>query len=846
MTDIYDDIVAGLTRAKTPRISIEGHLQSLQGSVRLLRKAYYSSPVSVAYSEHNIQSAYLVAYFPHYYQLIYNILNNDTGTAFKDKSTVNLGFIGGGPGSEVYGTIKFIQNNCSWIRKVVVTIFDINAETWRFSHDIVQKDIISQIPGIEKLTIDWRSRKFNLVNDTDIAANKDVLQALNLLVIQNCINEIIPAKHKSLKENVVKLFRSLPAYAYLLISDLTSSVRPLMKQLESEIDKDGQVNFKVSTLKQSIPSTTISVHHQPNKIIRENLMTGADGLIPRKNLKYDYVFVSKVPMARKIKDEAIGFMALYAPLKENRVDANDYVHKKSFIGLDFGTSTTVVSCACLVDDHLNVAAIPIVQKDKEGAAMTGPLVPSVIAVDNNHFMVGKYAEERKAILTPGKNIWYGFKEGLLELKVTSYPHSVLGSHATKRISTGFEALKIFFEHIRENVNSYLSENNLPKDVEYSVTIPASFDYERKQVIRECLVAASIPYADAPFIDEPTAALINYFFESEDPLAINDDSKIALILDVGAGTVDVSIMRLEKQLEGIASKLLAAEREGFIGGNLLDEMLAKNQIKRIKQFEDLDPSEKSELMKQCENLKIKLCKDVQTDASVNFALDAKASSIEKVALKTGKVLENMSLPTVEITFQGFKGIMNEYWSKIVATIELAVLKSGIEKDEIDIVILNGGGSRNPYIQNFASTFFEGSQIVRPDNIQEHVSRGAALNSFVLNSYGKQIVSSILSSPLMAWDGRQWIDIIPEGESLPTLEIELFPEESNQGSEKYLGLRLNEQASYFAIPTGIEVKKLFVSVNIDSEPECAVITKDKIIDAERRRAVSISELIKLKPV
>lgn len=619
-----------------------------------------------------------------------------------------------------------------------------------------------------------------------------------------------------------------------------------MKQVESELEKDGKVNFKVSTLQHYGPSSTVSVHHTPNRIIRDNLMTGADGLIPRKNLKYDYVLVSKVPVASKIKEESIGFMALYAPLEGNRIDANNYVHTKSFIGLDFGTSTTVICCARLIDDKLKVEAIPVVQKDKEGGSMKGPLVPTVMAVANSRFMVGKYAEERKTILTAGKDIWYGFKENLLGLKGTSYPDSVLGSHATKRISNGFEALKIFFEHIKANVDSYLVENSLPKDVEYSVTIPAGFDYERKQVIRECLVAAGIPYTDVPFIEEPTAALINYFFESEEPLTITDEPKIALILDVGAGTVDVSIMSLEKQLEGMASKLLAAEREGFIGGNLLDEMLAKNHIDGIKQYENLNPSEKSELMKQCENLKIKLCKDVQTDATVNFALNTKASSMEKVTLKTGKILENMGLTTVEITFKRFKGIMDEYWSEIVATIESAVTKAGIEEDQIDVVILNGGGSRNPYIQNFASDYFVGSQIIRPDNIQEHVSRGAALNSFVLNSYGKQIVSSILSSPLMAWDGSQWIEIISEGESLPTLEIELYPNEPIQSSEKYLGLHLNAQDSYFAIPEGVEVKKLFVSVNIDNEPECAVITKDKIIDAERKTSSPKSKLIKLKPL
>ena len=535
--DIYDNIVIGLNENKQASLSIEAYLHSLQPSVRFLRKSYYSYPVSVPYHKQEIQASYLIAYLPHYYQLIYSILNNDSGELFKNKTTVNLGFIGGGPGSEVYGAIKYIINNCKWVKQVNVNVFDINADAWKFSHGIVLKNLIGSIDGAEKLSIKWNTIKFNLIIEADVKFNLEIIKTLDLLVIQNCINEIALNHISELKMITVQLFQNLPGNSYLLISDLTSSVRPLMKALEGEIEKTGGVNFKVTTLNQPNPTSIISVHHQPNKVIRENLMTGADGLIPRKNLKYDYTLLSRMKISKKADTGAVGFMALYAPLGHNQIDANDYVHTKSFIGLDFGTSTTVVSCAILTNEKLKVTAIPIPQKDKEGQQTFDPLVSTVMCVVDSQFMVGRYAADRKSILEHGTNIWYGFKENLLSLKEIDYAKSVLRNHPTKKIANAKEALVFFFRYLKDEVENHLAKNHLPIKTEYSVTIPAGFDFERKQIIRECLVEAGIPYQDTPFIEEPTAALINYLYESKDPISISEKSQNVLIIDIGAGTIE---------------------------------------------------------------------------------------------------------------------------------------------------------------------------------------------------------------------------------------------------------------------------------------------------------------------
>lgn len=832
MIDIYDSIVAGLNEHKPANLSSQSYLQSLQPTLRFLRKSYYSYPVSVPYARQDIQASYLVAYLPHYYQLIYSILNNDKGNLFKNKETVKLGFIGGGPGSEVYGTIKYIINNCQWVKNIHVTIFDINAATWKFSNDIVLKNLIKEGTKTQLPNITWNSIQFDITNEADFTTNLQVFKSLDLLTIQNCVNEIATQRIPVLKSIIVKLFQTLPNSAYLLISDLTSSVRGLMKSIESELESAGGVKFKLSTLNQSGPTSIISVHHFPNKIIRENLMTGGDGLIPRKYLKYDYTLLSREKVEAPVS-KATGFMALYSPLEFNKIDANNFVHNKSFIGIDFGTSTTVVSCAVLIKDKLVVKAIPIPQKDKEGHITNDPLVPSVIGLHGNVLMVGKHAFDRKSIMEQGKNIWYGFKENLPYLESIKYEESLLKDYDQLKVSNAKEALVLFFKYLQKEITSYLAKENLAMAAEYSVTVPAAFDYDKKQMIRECLIDAGIPYDDQPFIEEPTAALINYLYESKDPISLNESNKNLLILDIGAGTVDISIMQLEKQVEGIASRLLSVARQGSIGGNLLDELIARKTNRSLEAFDELSTQKKSELLKRCEDLKIKLCKEVETDSTVDYRLPERAFG--NLVVRSNEI---------ELQFQEFYKIMEDYWTKIEKTIEIALKKSSLQNEQIHAVILNGGGSRNPYIQNLTRTYFKKSKIVRPDNIQEHVSKGAAMNSFVLNSYGKQIVANIINDPVAIITEPSPIEIIKAGETIPTYEILLIPQNPQFQEDRQLLLSHNGQQVCFLIPKDLFIEKLALLVNLDNELECELITPLFPIKAKRITFNSINNPLMLR--
>ena len=107
--------------------------------------------------------------------------------------------------------------------------------------------------------------------------------------------------------------------------DLTSSVRSRIKFLQDEIKNLPGVEEVQGTLENSSPTSMVSLNSRPNEIIRNYILTGDDGLIPRKNLKYDYSLISKCAV-RAVKDQSeVGLNILYSPLSRSGLGNLDEV-----------------------------------------------------------------------------------------------------------------------------------------------------------------------------------------------------------------------------------------------------------------------------------------------------------------------------------------------------------------------------------------------------------------------------------------------------------------------------------------------------------------------------------------
>lgn len=849
---IYDNIVDGLSKKKPISLSIDKYLQTLQTPVKTLRVAYRNTPVKVAYEDNNIQAAYLTTYLPHYYQLIYKIFIEDTPYIFQDSEIINLTFIGGGPGSEAYGAIKYIVNNCSKVKAVNVFILDINANTWSFSHDVVLEHLIKTITN-NKIKVELKAIPFDLTNASDIFKIKELVEKTDLLVIQNCLNEVANVNYDSLTKNVKELFKNLPNSSYFLMSDLTSGARNTIKNLEKILIEEFNPKFLKSTLSLPSSKTLISVHHKPSQIIVQNLLNYSDGLIPRKNLNYDYSILSKGIEEVKIDKSSLGFNAIYRPLDFKNLDANDYIHKKTFIGIDFGTSTTVVGISKLEDNKIVLKTIPIAQKDHLGTISKSPLVPSIISlVDGKRLIVGKHALENKPFLEYGKNTWHSFKQNLKNIEDELYINSDLANHETFQISNAKEGLIFFLKYIKKEIFEYLKSENLSQDVEYSISIPASFESKEKQNLKSCLLEAGIDCEDTPFMEEPNAALINYLFE-KNTIIENGLIENILVLDLGAGTVDVSILNVGSNEDGLNSRLLAIARLGNIGGNRIDEMIASKIISNNNIPQELSKSLKIELDSLCEQLKIKICKSIITDESVDFNLPIKSSSEELTEIDSSNNLKTAGIKTIKLKYTEFNELIREYWlgsesvKGIKSTINKALIESNLGKENINRVIVTGGGGRNPYIKNLVASSFPNSKIVIQDNIQEQVARGVALQSFVLNSFGKNIITPILGNSIFIKGVNKEIELFKSGIAIPSDELDIYIQEPLTIEKKYI-LSYSSIAKlnlkYFEIPENEKAEKLVFYIAPDQELKCDIIYTNFVKEAKEVFNAPKEQLINLK--
>ena len=849
--DIYDAIVSGFKKNIPSNQGIEAFLQSLQKSVKSLRIAYRNNPVYVPYEKTDIQAAYLATYLPHYYQLIYKIFIEEVPDIFKGKKEVYLNFIGGGPGSEAYGAIKYILNNCTDVEIIHVTILDINASTWGYSHSIVSENLVETV-NKGNTQIHWKSIPFDLTSADNIGKSKPIIVKSDLLVIQNCLNEIAKVDLPSLKTNTKTLFEYLPGDAYLLMSDMTSVARPIMKVLEEYLVAAFSPKFLRSTLSSGSRSL-ISVHHRPSAIIAQNLLVGTDGLIPRKNISYDYSILSKGVIEEPIDYKEHGFTAIYRPLDFKNLDANDFIHKKIFIGIDFGTSSTVVSTAQLVDGNIKIKPIPIKQKDHSGSVTSNPLVPSIISfVNGNRLLVGVHAADHKPYLEYGKNTWHSFKQNLGKLEEIEYTNSDLATNPHFKISNATEALTLFFAYIKREIFEYLKDNGLPNEVEYSISIPAGFPSKEKQTLRSCLLNAGIECEDTPFIEEPNAALINYLYEQNIFVESNEPKNI-LVLDLGAGTVDVSILCAEKGDDGFTSKLLSVVRLGNIGGNLIDELMADAIIQNFNISSPLNELHRIELVSLCEKLKIKMCKDIIVDSVTNFELPILSKSNDERTISSTTNLIAIGIKSISLSFSTFNTLMLAYWigntdnEGIKDTLDKSLANANLALSKIDKIIVTGGGGRNPYIKNEVANYFKGAEIFISDKIQEQVSRGVALQSFVLNSFGKNIITPILGHDIYLKGLNKSVVLFENGVTIPSMDIEVFIDEP--ASNESLAIECYSQENenyfkYFALPANITMSKLIFYIAPDQELRCEIVGVNFEKEALESFKKSNNKLIKIK--
>ena len=380
------------------------------------------------------------------------------------------------------------------------------------------------------------------------------------------------------------------------------------------------------------------------------------------------------------------------------------------IGIDLGTTN---SCVSVMEGNE-----PVVIPNSEGKRTT----PSVIAfVDGGEIKVGDPAK-RQAVTNPTKTIssikrFMGskFSESKDDAKRSAYK-VVKGDNDTSRVDidgrlyTPQELSAMILQKMKKTAEDYLGTTVS----EAVVTVPAYFNDAQRQATKEAGEISGLKVQR--IINEPTAAALAYGLDKS-----NKDQKIA-VYDLGGGTFDISILELG---DGVF-EVLSTNGDTRLGGDDFDEAIIQWMAFEYEEEEGVDlrkdPMALQRLKEAAEKAKIELSSSTQTE--INLPYISATDAGPKHLVKT-------------LTRSKFEQLCSDLVKRSMEPVKKALKDAGLNKSDIDEVILVGGSTRIPVIQNEVEKFFgkKPSKGVNPDEV---VAVGAAIQGGVLTGDVKDVL------------------------------------------------------------------------------------------------------------
>ena len=423
------------------------------------------------------------------------------------------------------------------------------------------------------------------------------------------------------------------------------------------------------------------------------------------------------------------------------------------IGIDLGTTN---SCVSIMEGNT-----PKVIENAEGARTT----PSIIAyVDDGEILVGASAK-RQAVTNP-KNTLYAikrligrrFEDKEVQKDIEQMPFEIIKADngdawvqvrdqklAPPQISA--EVLR----KMKKTAEDYLGE----PVTEAVITVPAYFNDAQRQATKD---AGRIAGLDVKrIINEPTAAALAFGLDKKE----GGDRKIA-VYDLGGGTFDVSIIEIadvdgEKQFE-----VLATNGDTFLGGEDFDQRIIGYLIDEFKKEQGVDLSKDvlalQRLKEAAEKAKIELSSSAQTEINLPY-ITADASGPKHLAIK--------------ITRAKLEALVEDLVERTIEPCRVALKDAGLKVSDIDDVILVGGQSRMPKVQEKVKEFF-GKEARKDINPDEAVAVGAAIQGQVLGG-GRTDVLLLDVTPLslgIETMGGVMTKMINKNTTIPTKFSQVF--------------------------------------------------------------------------
>jgi molecular chaperone DnaK len=425
------------------------------------------------------------------------------------------------------------------------------------------------------------------------------------------------------------------------------------------------------------------------------------------------------------------------------------------IGIDLGTTN---SCVAVLE-----GGEPKVIANEEGARTT----PSIVAFSKSgERLVGQVAK-RQAITNPENTIFSikrfmgrRYDEVNDEMKMVPYKVVQQGDHvavvAQGKEYTPPEISAMILQKLKKSAEAYLGETV----TEAVITVPAYFNDAQRQATKD---AGRIAGLDVKrIVNEPTAAALAYGLDKK------KDETIA-VYDFGGGTFDISILEVG---EGVI-EVKSTNGDTHLGGDNLDQRIVDWLIAEFKQEEGLDLSSKGNemalqrLKDAAEKAKIELSTTVETEINLPF-ITADASGPKHLVRK--------------LTRAKLEQLVEDLVERSVDPCRRAMADAGVTPSQIDEVVLVGGQTRMPKIQELVKSLF-GRDPHRGVNPDEVVAVGAAVQAGVLSGDVKDLLLLDVTPLTLSIEtlGGVATAMIPRNTTIPTKKTETFSTAADSQTE-----------------------------------------------------------------